>query len=145
MTNELDKKILELFRFLISSGTKYLDHIDYIGKTLVYTVNSKVISLNPRKTLVGKEVAPNLYSTADNIAEGFLKPFLWVTLDSESGNTYETVYEIVLEGKCYRVPKLSRLEQAQTLDRIDATLKERELEILDTTLDMLTANSREEF
>ena len=50
----------------------------------------------------------------------------------------------MLGGKQYIVPKLSRLEQAQSLDRLDAILEERESEILDSVLNKLTVDSREE-
>ena len=44
MMNELDKKILELFRYLINSGTKHLSEIDYSSCSLKYKIDGKEIS-----------------------------------------------------------------------------------------------------
>ena len=44
--NKLDQKILELFRYLINTGTKYLSRIDYKNHKLLYKVDGKEVSLN---------------------------------------------------------------------------------------------------
>lgn len=140
MMNELDKKVLELFRFLLNSGTKYLDHVDYTSGSLVYIIDSKLIRLNPYKTYAEKELKPNSYSTVEYLS----KTFEFDGCINPEFKEREIRYDITLEGKWYRVPKLNRIEQAQALDRIDAILEEKESEILDSTLNEFTADSREE-
>lgn len=140
MMNELDKKVLELFRFLLNSGTKYLDHVDYTNGSLVYIIDSKLISLNPHKAYAEKELKPNSYSTVEYLS----KTFEFDGCINPEFKEREIRYDITLEGKWYRVPKLNRIEQAQALDRIDAILEEKESEILDSTLNEFTADSREE-
>lgn len=104
--NELDKKILELFRYLIASGTKHLGKINYKDCKLHYKVSGKEISLKVSECDLG--------------------------------------FGLTIEGKTYTVPKLQRVEQAQVLDRIEATLEEKESDILDSVLDELTSESRGE-
>lgn len=143
MMNELDKKVLELFRFLLNSGTKYLDHVDYTSGSLVYIIDGKLISLNPHKAYAEKELKPNSYSTVEYLSKTF-DPFEFGSCINPKFKEREIRYDITLEGKWYRVPRLNRIEQAQALDRIDAILEEKESEILDSTLNEFTADSREE-
>lgn len=141
--NELDKKILELFRYLIGSGTKHLRSIDYKEHKLRYIVNCKEITLHLKQYVKDREVKPNTYSTIGSVFD----PTKWRMLPwYEFGNISESEvgYELIIEGKTYTVPKLQRVEQAQVLDRIEATLEEKESDILNSVLDELTSESREE-
>lgn len=144
MMNELNKKILELFRYLINSGTKHLSEIDYSGCSLKYKIDGKEIILRFTKVDTEEEVKPNLYTTIEELTKsrGFIPLFAGV--DYKIPNSTTIQYSIMLEGKWYIVPKLSRLEQAQSLDSIDTILKEKESEILDSVLNKLTVDSREE-
>lgn len=143
MMNELNKKILELFRYLINSGTKHLSEIDYSGCSLKYKIDEKEIILTFTKVDTEEEVKPNLYTTVEELTKrGFIPLFAGVGYKIPNSTTIQ--YSIMLGGKWYIVPKLSRLEQAQSLDSIDTILKEKESEILDSVLNKLTVDSREE-
>lgn len=144
MMNELNKKILELFRYLINSGTKHLSEIDYSGGSLKYKIDGKEIILRFTKVDTEEEVKPNLYTTIEKLTKSqvCIPFFAGVSCKTPNFNTIQ--YSIMLGGKQYIVPKLSRLEQAQSLDRLDAILEERESEILDSVLNKLTVDSREE-
>ena len=140
--NELDKKILELFRYLVASGTKHLGKIDYKGCKLHYKVSGKEISLNIYHLRKEEEEKPNSYSTLDIFSGGPLyMPIYWNILKASE---CELSFHLTIEGKTYTVPKLQRVEQAQVLDRIEATLEEKESDILNSVLDELTSESREE-
>lgn len=144
MMNELNKKILELFRYLVNSGTRHLSEIDYSSSSLKYKIDGKEIILNFTKVDTEEEVKPNLYTTVEKLTKswGYIPLFAGVGCKIPNSTTIQ--YSIMLGGKWYIVPKLSRLEQAQSLDSIDAILKERESEILDSVLNKLTVDSREE-
>ena len=144
MMNELNKKILELFRHLINSGTKHLSEIDYSGCSLKYKIDGKEIILTFTKVDTEEEVKSNLYTTVEELTKsrGFIPLFAGVSYTIPNSTTIQ--FSIMLGGKWYIVPKLSRLEQALSLDSIDAILKERESEILDSVLNKLTVDSREE-
>lgn len=141
--NELDKKILELFRYLIGSGTKHLRNINYGKHELRYIVNCKEITLHLYQYVRDREVKPNTYSTIGSVFDSTKwRMFPWFEFDKT--NESEVGYELTIEGKTYTVPKLQRVEQAQVLDRIEATLEEKESDILNSVLDELTSESREE-
>lgn len=145
MMNELDKKVLELFRFLLNSGTKYLTNIDYIRKSLEYRISNKSIKLGfYRKHSEEGEASPNSYTTVEKMARSMeFIPYsgpIRLVRDEEK----EIRYYITVNEKYYDVPKLSRMEQAQALDRVDAILEEKESEDLDSVLNEFTADSREE-
>lgn len=140
--NELDKKILELFRYLIASGTKHLGKINYKDCKLHYKVSGKEISLNIYYLVKGEDEKPNSYSTIEIFSRGhFYMPMYW---DILKVSECDLGFGLTIEGKTYTVPKLQRVEQAQVLDRIEATLEEKESDILDSVLDELTSESREE-
>lgn len=143
--NELDKKILELFRFLLYSGTKYLTNIDYIRSSLNYKIDDKSISLSFRKRLRTDCAQPNSYSVTEKMAETM--DFITICESTSLNiNNWEKIveYEISINGKYYHVPDLSRIEYARALDRIDAILEEKESENLDSILNELRTESREE-
>ena len=142
--NELNKKILELFRYLINSGTKHLSEIDYSGRSLKYKIDGKEIILTFTKVDTEEEVKPNLYTTVEELTKFREYIPLFAGVGYKIPNSTTIQYSIILGGRQYIVPKLSRLEQAQSLDSIDAILKERESEILDSVLNKLTVDSREE-
>lgn len=144
MMKELDKKVLELFRFLLNSGTKYLTNINYIRNSLEYKINNESINLSFYKKCVRDEASPNSYTTVEKMARSIdYIPFPGhVRLNSNEEK--EIRYYISVNEKYYDVPKLSRMEQAQALDRIDAILEEKESEDLDSALNEFTADSREE-
>lgn len=142
--NELNKKILELFRYLINSGTKYLSEIDYSGCSLKYKIDGKEIILRFTKVDTEEKVKPNLYTTIEKLTKSRVCIPYFAGVSCKIPNSTTTQYSIMLGGRQYIVPKLSRLEQAQSLDRLDAILKERESEILDSVLNKLTVDSREE-
>lgn len=142
--NELNKKILELFRYLINSGTKHLSEIDYSGCSLKYKIDGKEIILRFTKVDTEEKVKPNLYTTVEELTKSQVCIPFFAGVDYKIPNSTTTQYSIMLGGKQYIVPKLSRLEQAQSLDRLDAILEERESEILDSVLNKLTVDSREE-
>ena len=144
MMNELNKKILELFRYLINSGTKHLSEIDYSSCSLKYKIDGKEIILRFTKVDTEEEVKPNLYTTVEELTKFWGYIPLFAGVGCKTPNSTTTQYSIMLGGRQYIVPKLSRLEQAQSLDSIDAILKERESEILDSVLNKLTVDSREE-
>lgn len=144
MMNELNKKILELFRYLINSGTKHLSEIDYSGCSLKYKIDGKEIILRFTKVDTEEKVKPNLYTTVEELTKSQVCIPFFAGVDYKIPNSTTTQYSIMLGGKQYIVPKLSRLEQAQSLDRLDAILEERESEILDSVLNKLTVDSREE-
>lgn len=144
MMNELNKKILELFRYLINSGTKHLSEIDYSGCSLKYKIDGKEIILRFTKVDTEEKVKPNLYTTIEKLTKSQVCIPYFAGVGCKTPNSTTTQYSIMLGGKQYIVPKLSRLEQAQSLDRLDAILEERESEILDSVLNKLTVDSREE-
>ena len=142
MINELDKKILELFRYLIISGTKHLDKIDYKNCRLLYKVDDKEISLNIiHVERENDKETPNSYSTLNIFSSYIGYPLYW---DIINVSECDLGFSLTVEGKVYTVPKLQRIEQAQTIDRIEAILEEKESEILDSVLNELTSDSREE-
>lgn len=141
--NELDRKILELFRYLIGSGTKHLRKINYKEHKLRYVVNCKEITLSLHQYVVGREVKPNAYSTIGSVFDS-IGWSIFPLFEFDKTNESEIGYELTIEEKTYTVPKLPRVEQAQVLDRIEATLEEKESEILNSILDELTSESREE-
>lgn len=144
--NELDKKILELFCYLINSGTKHLCEIDYGNCVLEYKIDNKEITLSFYKIDAEKEIKPNSYSTAEKFIRSweYFPSFAGVNSKTLRPNSLDIQFSIRLGGRWYMVPKLSRLEQAQTLDRIDAILEEKESEILDSVIGKLTGDSSEE-
>lgn len=144
MMNELNKKILELFRYLINSGTKHLSEIDYSGCSLKYKIDGKEIILRFTKVDSEEKVKPNLYTTIEKLTKSRVCIPFFAGVGCKTPNFNTIQYSIMLGGKQYIVPKLSRLEQAQSLDRLDAILEERESEILDSVLNKLTVDSREE-
>ena len=134
--NELDQKILDLFKYLINSETQYLDKIDYNNHKLLYKIGSREISLSLCRFILGKEREPNSYSNLDDIFScKFGDCYFWEvvkTVENEIG------YRITVEGKTYNVPKLQRVEQALTLDKIDSIIRAKESGILDSVLIELT-------
>lgn len=144
MMNELDKKVLELFRFLLNSGTKYLTNIDYARGSLEYRINNKSIKLGFYRKHVEDEVRPNSYTTIEKMTKSMEYVPFCGQVRLNSNEEKEVRHYITVNEKYYDVPKLSRMEQAQALDRIDAILEEKESEDLDSTLNEFTADSREE-
>ena len=143
--NELDKKILELLHCLINTGTKYLSRIDYKNHKLLYKVDGKEVSLNMYYTIQGKDkINPNSYSTLDTFSNTYITGFLpyWDIMSTSEGELY---FSLTIEEKTYNIPELTRVEQAQTLDKIEAILEKKESEILDSVLNELTVDYREEF
>ena len=142
--NELDKKILDLFRYLISTGTKYLSDIDYSCHKFVYLVGDKEISLNICSFDKDYEQKPNSYSTLKDVLHrgwslGALHSLAICNVEEEIVG-----YKLSIKGKTYIVPKLRRVEHAQVLDRIEAIIEEKESETLDSVINKLTEDSREE-
>ena len=144
--NKLDQKILELFRYLINTGTKYLSRIDYKNHKLLYKVDGKEVSLNMYHTTKGKnEINPNSYSTLDTFSKNYImsfSPYWDVIINTSEGELY---FSLTIEEKTYNIPELTRVEQAQTLDKIESILEKKESEILDSVLNGLIGNSCEEF
>lgn len=142
--NELDKKILELFRYIIDSGTKHLRNINYGKHELRYIVNGKEITLRMHQYVKDREVTPNTYSTIGSVFNSD-KWCVFQLFEFAKTSESEVGYKLTIEGKSYMVPKLQRVEQAQVLDRIEATLEEKESDILNSVLDEITSESYEEF
>ena len=61
MMNELNKKILELFSYLINSGTKHLSEIDYGGYSLKYKVDGTEIILRFTKVDTEEEIKQKFF------------------------------------------------------------------------------------
>ncbi len=59
----LDNKITEIFWSLIESGTKYIDKIDYINKSIIYKVNNNIIRLSINSGIS----TPNRFTTSEDI------------------------------------------------------------------------------
>lgn len=143
--NELDKKILELLHCLINTGTKYLSRIDYKNHKLLYKVDGKEVSLNMYYTIKGNnKINPNSYSTLDTFSKNYIMSFspYWDIISTSEGELY---FSLTIEEKTYNIPELTRVEQAQTLDKIESILEKKESEILDSVLNELTIDYREEF
>lgn len=141
--NNLDKKILELFQYLINSGTKYLREINYSDCKLIYTVGDKRVSIKICTFCKDVEQKPNSYTTVGSMGRSnwYCGPIFSVLSSVDEG---KIGYKLNVEGKIYIVPKLQRAEHAYVLDRLEAILEEKESEILNSVLDELTVDSREE-
>ena len=140
---DLDNKILELFRYLISSGTKYLNKIDYVSKELLYKINDTDVSLRLSSTITYQE--PNSYSTIDSFCTSIPTLYNYFSWEVVKPSECELSYIISIEGKTYIVPKLNRLEQAQTLNKIEHIIQEKESSILYSVRNTLAIDSSEEF
>ena len=136
--NELDKKVLEIFRYLINTGTEYLSKIDYKNHKLLYKVNGKEVSLNMYHITKGKDkINSNSYSTLDTFSKNYITSFLpyWNgIINTSEGELY---FSLTIEEKTYNIPELTRVDKAETLDKIEAILEKKESEILDSVLDEL--------
>lgn len=144
--NRLDEKILELFRYLINSGTRYIDKLDYNYNRIVYKLQNKEIVLELCAFKKDEERAQNSYSKVDKFFRYRMMSCVYcgfggILFDS---STDEIGYNLHIEGKIYVVPELGRVEQAQVLDRLDDILEEMESNTLDSILDEFRVNSREE-
>lgn len=144
--NDLDNKILELFRYLINSGTRYIDKLDYSYSKIVYKLQGKEIILQICSFKEGEERKPSSYTKMNEFFKFKISPYglghIFWGIDTPVG---EIGYQIYIDGKLYIVPELKRVEQAQVLDRIDDILEEMESNTLDSILEEFRANSREEF
>ena len=135
--NELDKKVLELFRYLINTGTEYLSRIDYKNHKLLYKVNGKEVSLNMYHATKGKDkINSNSYSTLDTFSNTYITDFLsyWDIINTSEDELY---FSLTIEEKTYNIPELTRVDKAETLDKIEAILEKKESEILDSVLNEL--------
>ena len=135
--NELDKKILELLHCLINTGTKYLSRIDYKNHKLLYKVNGKEVSLNMYHATKGKDkINSNSYSTLDTFSNTYITDFLsyWDIINTSEDELY---FSLTIEEKTYNIPELTRVDKAETLDKIEAILEKKESEILDSVLNEL--------
>lgn len=135
--NDLDNKILELFKYLIDFGTQYLDKIDYYNNRLLYKIRGKVISLNI--CTLNTEYEPNSYSNINNILCHTCNNYYFY----KTAKNEEIGFRITIEGKSYNVPKLQRVEQALTIDKIESILKNKESEILNSVLEDIASTFEE--
>ena len=142
--NNLDDKILELFRYLINSGTKYLTSINYSNHKFCYEVNGKVVNIKVVTVNEKDEQKPNSYTNIKTLLQcgwGYSMLHGWAISKIEES---KIGYTLSIDDKCYIVPTLQRQEHAHILDRIEDVIAQRESETLDSVIGKLTEDSREE-
>ncbi len=126
----LDNKITEIFWSLIESGTKYIEKIGYINRSIIYNINNTIIKLSINSGIS----TPNKFTTSEDI---FNVKCLCTIGSWEVVLEKNSHFSLNINEKLYDVPELSRSEKARALDKIEETIKLIE----DSTLD----NIRNEF
>ena len=91
------------------------------------------------------KINPNSYSTLDTFSKNYITSFFPYWNGIINASEGELYFSLTIEEKTYNIPELTRVEQAQTLDKIEAILEKKESEILDSVLTGLIGNSCEEF
>ena len=136
--NNLDEKILEIFKHLLNSGASCLNKVDYISNVLEYKIDGVEINLCIYSTSSDQEVKPNSHTTVNDLVVLPGIPFCGL-IACNNVNNRDVRYSISINGKSYRVPKLGRVDQAQALDRLDSILKTYEAEQVDSILSKFLA------
>lgn len=132
--NNLDEKILILFHNLINFGNKYLLK-DSLSSYINYKIGDYNIVIQFIYDNLNNQI--NEYSSVDSKSSYFLNSIIVPNTSSITG------FYLIVNGKPYVVPELSRVELAETLDKLDFLLRNRENTVLDNLIQ--TLNSDEEF
>lgn len=140
--NELNSKILDLFRYLLDYGAKYIETIRPIMPNIVFNIYNKKVSLGVIR--VGR-VTENAFTTIETAHYNAIDMEFYVnkpiTIDESAMRFY-----ITIEGKPYYVPELERVEHAQAINKINAMIAEKESDNLDSVIKELEyCSSNEEF
>ena len=122
---DINSKISELFQNLLASGTTFVKEIDYNSKCIAYDLSGTPVILRIANYLKGKEPWDNKYSSFEDVFESGPLGLPWYTLVGPK-DEYSLVFELIIKGKHYFVPKLSRVEVAKAIESIEESIQNYE-------------------
>ncbi len=119
---ELDIKIKDIFIKLVNSGTKYLKEVSHYHNKMIYNINGLEITLYMTNSNQNNE-----YTSVMDFFKGGLT--CWFDYAKEFSED-TTKFVLVIGSKPYFVSKFHRIEKAEILSKIEATINEYEESIL---------------